>query len=126
MDLTLRSSWKLRFIRREIKLKRTYELVAIFDPTAENEIREERIKALEKILEERTTLSKPKEVWGRRRLAYPIKKKNEGIYILWTFEAEPAIIDVINNHIFYEELIIRKLIVVVDKKQSITKKEIET
>jgi small subunit ribosomal protein S6 len=105
-------------------LKRTYELVVIFDPKPETEVREERIKLFEKLLQEKTTLLKPEEVWGKRKLAYPIKKRTEGIYILWTFETEPAQIDVINNYIHYEEMILRSMAIVITKKK-LTKMDAE-
>ena len=69
---------------------RQYEMMIILDP----EVDERTVPAtLEKFL---TVVKNDKgtvdtlDVWGRRRLAYDIKKKSEGIYVVLNFSAEPA------------------------------------
>jgi small subunit ribosomal protein S6 len=70
-----------------------YETICIIKP----DIGEEAIKA---IIAKATTVIEvddatvPAELvvdeWGRRRLAYPIQKSNEGHYVLFTYTATPA------------------------------------
>lgn len=69
---------------------RQYEMMIILDP----EVDERTVPTtLEKFL---TVVKNDKgtvdnlDVWGRRRLAYEIKKKSEGIYVVLHFNAEPA------------------------------------
>lgn len=60
------------------------------------------IKALEKI--------------GRKRLAYPISKKNNGFYVSIEFVAASNLIDQLERFYEFEENILRFLTVVVDNK----------
>jgi len=68
---------------------RSYETLFVINP----ELDEERIKA---VIEKYTNLLKEQgaevvsvDEWGRRRLAYEIKKYREGYYVLINFDAEP-------------------------------------
>ncbi|MCJ7831014.1 MAG: 30S ribosomal protein S6 [Dehalococcoidia bacterium] len=69
---------------------RDYELVVVIDP----EIDEERLSAtLDRISQLVTT--RGGEVidvdrWGKRKLAYPIKRRSEGDYVITHFRLEPA------------------------------------
>jgi small subunit ribosomal protein S6 len=54
--------------------------------------------------------------WGRKRFAYPIKKKNNGFYVLCEFKSGGDIIPRLERHFQLDENIIRFLIIALDKK----------
>jgi small subunit ribosomal protein S6 len=54
--------------------------------------------------------------WGRRRLAYPIKKKFNGYYVHCVFEAPPVSIPLLERFFILEENVIRHLTVQLDPK----------
>lgn len=52
--------------------------------------------------------------WGRRRLAYPIDKQREGVYIFMQVQLEPANVKAIERNLELSENILRYLIVRAD------------
>jgi len=54
--------------------------------------------------------------WGRKRFAYPIKKKNNGFYVVCVFKSSGDLIARLERHFLLEENIIRFLIIGLDKK----------
>lgn len=51
------------------------------------------------------------EKWGRRKLAYEIRKKKEGIYVLIRFKAEPSVLPIIGRRYELHEHLLRHIIV---------------
>ncbi|MCL2465522.1 MAG: 30S ribosomal protein S6, partial [Micrococcales bacterium] len=47
------------------------------------------------------------DIWGRRRLAYDIKKKSEGIYAVVNFTAEPATAKELDRQLGLNEVVLR-------------------
>ena len=47
------------------------------------------------------------DIWGRRRLAYEIKKKAEGIYAVVNFTAEPATAKELDRQLGLNESVMR-------------------
>lgn len=47
------------------------------------------------------------DVWGRRRLAYDIQKKSEGIYAVVNVTAEPAVVKELDRQYTLNEQIMR-------------------
>lgn len=51
------------------------------------------------------------DVWGKRRLAYPIRKRSEGYYVVYVFECEPSFVAQLNQSLRVIEAILRHMIV---------------
>ncbi|MCD4828693.1 MAG: 30S ribosomal protein S6 [Candidatus Cloacimonetes bacterium] len=84
-----------------------YESMVVFhgDLTPEDVNREhEGILALVKQLEGELLDA---DQWGKRRLAYPIQKVNEGYYIVYTFRFDPKNLPELERHYRLQTEIIR-------------------
>ncbi len=69
---------------------RRYELMIILDPELEEKtVGPSLDKYLSVVRNGGGTVDKV-DVWGRRRLSYPIRKKTEGIYTVVDMQASPA------------------------------------
>ena len=49
------------------------------------------------------------QVWGRRRLTYPIKRHKDGLYIYMDFDGIPKTIEVLNNLYRVSDVVLRHL-----------------
>lgn len=70
---------------------RTYEVLFILSPQVTEEEATTLIQDFKGIAEKQGATLKSEDAWGRRRLAYPIHKFNEGIYHLFVFESASAL-----------------------------------
>ena len=67
---------------------RKYEMLTILDAGTENQTEE--ITKIEEVIKNLGGTVSKSDAWGKRALAYPIRKKTEGYYVLFSFELEPA------------------------------------
>ncbi len=51
------------------------------------------------------------DLWGKRRLAYPIDYKNEGYYVLMTFSAAPEFPMELERNFKIDEQILRYMVI---------------
>ena len=56
--------------------------------------------------------------WGRRKLAYPINKKDYGIYHLWYLSGDGAMLEELERQFGYSEQVIRAQIIKVENWES--------
>ena len=90
---------------------RPYELMVIIDPEVEERTVEPSLqKFLNVITNDGGTIEKV-DIWGRRRLAYDIKKKSEGIYAVVNFTSAPATAKELDRQLGLNETIMRTKII---------------
>ncbi|MDP5226842.1 MULTISPECIES: 30S ribosomal protein S6 [Arthrobacter] len=90
---------------------RPYELMVIFDPEVEDRAVEPSLqKFLNVITTDGGTVDKV-DIWGRRRLAYEIKKKAEGIYAVVNFTSTPATAQELDRQLGINETVLRTKII---------------
>jgi small subunit ribosomal protein S6 len=63
--------------------------------------------------------------WGRKRLAYPISKKSTGFYVNIEFEAPATALSPLERAYQLDELVLRHLTIIVDKKAIAARKAIQ-
>ena len=86
---------------------RQYELMVILDPeTEERSVGTTMERYLAVIKKDGGTVDNV-DIWGRRRLAYDIKKKSERIYVVVTMTAEPATAQELDRQLNHSESIMR-------------------
>lgn len=86
---------------------RQYEIMIILDPEIEERtVAPSLDKYLTVVKSEGGSVDKV-DIWGRRRLAYDIKKKAEGIYAVANFSAEPATAKELDRQLGLNEVVLR-------------------
>lgn len=92
-----------------------YELVAIITPTVtEEELPDAIDRLLKKAVENQGGVCEDVNVWGRRRLAYPIKRNTEGNYVLTNIQLDPAKTGELEQGLLISEEVLRHLLVRLD------------
>ena len=92
------------------KVTANYEVVYIVDP-AQGEEGIASIVASFKSLAEQNGSAVEVEEWGSRKLAYPINYKNDGYYVLMSFNSEPSLPRELDRKLRINDGIMRSLIV---------------
>ncbi|WP_121254043.1 30S ribosomal protein S6 [Nocardioides ferulae] len=90
---------------------RAYEVMVILDPSLdERTIAPSLDKYLNVVRNDGGNIESV-DVWGRRRLAYEIKKNAEGIYAIVSLTAEPATVKELDRQLTLNESILRTKVI---------------
>jgi small subunit ribosomal protein S6 len=88
-----------------------YELVIITKVSLTEEKRKAFLKKIEEMVKKAGGRLIKIDDWGKRTLAYPIKKQNEGFYSLLDLDFDQPVDVTFSNKIKLEEEVVRSLLI---------------
>jgi small subunit ribosomal protein S6 len=86
-----------------------YEILLMLDPDLPEERQEEIVKRTRDLVERGGGTWEGQDAWGRRKLAYPIEKKTDGVYHLLSFTVEGETLDEIARVLKIDDSVMRHL-----------------
>lgn len=94
---------------------RHYEIMIILHPTQDaRTVAPSLEKFLDVVRKEKGIVEKV-DVWGKRRLAYPIEKNDEGVYVVVDLECESATVDEFDRLLNLNDNVLRTKVLRTDK-----------
>lgn len=95
--------------------KRTYESVVLINAALEDDQIEATLSKIQESITSHGGELIEVDKWGRKRLAYPVKKAKSGFYAIFRFNSTPELIATLERNYRLDENIYRYLTIVLDK-----------
>lgn len=96
-------------------MKRPYEAMVVFDGSQPDETLQKEQKQFEELIAQHAEFEKV-EVWGKKQLAYSIRKKRSGYICLYIFTGDGDLSPVFDKYVRLNDMILRHLVVLRDLK----------
>ncbi len=100
-----------------------YETAFLIAPNLSEEERENLIQQMEEIVAKKKGKMLNVDKWGKKKLAYPIKKFEEAFYVFFLYEGESDISGELERRFKQTEEVIRYLTVKKDTRENIRRKK---
>ncbi|WP_280346825.1 30S ribosomal protein S6 [Nocardia neocaledoniensis] len=94
---------------------RQYEVMVILDPSLDERIVGQSLDTLLNVVKTEGGKVDKVDIWGRRRLAYEIRKQAEGIYAVVELTATPATVSELDRQLGLNETVLRTKVLRNDK-----------
>ena len=94
---------------------KNYEVLFVIDPILEDEKKDAAVERVKEIITSEGGEVGDTDIWGLRKLAYPIQKKSEGFYAVIQFKAEATVPAELDRRLKISDDYIRHIIVSKDE-----------
>jgi len=88
-----------------------YEMMIIVDPDIDDEEISTSINGIKEIIEKEGGTVKKIDEWGKRTLAYEIRHKKEGFYVVYYFKGQPTLPHRLRREINLNPHILRGMVI---------------
>ena len=95
---------------------RRYEMMVILDPELEERTVAPSLDTFLNVIRQSGGSVDNVDIWGRRRLAYEINKKSDGIYAVIDMTCEPAAVKELDRQLNINEAVLRTKVIRPDAK----------
>ena len=90
---------------------RAYEVMVILEPSLEERTVGPSLDKYLNVIRKDGGSVESVDIWGRRRMAYEIKKNQEGIYAVVNLTAEPASVKELDRQLTLNESVLRTKVI---------------
>lgn len=101
-----------------------YELAVLYHPDLEVDLDKGEMR-VKKIIDDNKGKIVDTDIWGKKKLAYPINKLESAVYVFYTVELNPTALAKIEATLNITDEVIRYLIVKIDEKEQAKIKELK-
>ncbi len=102
---------------------RHYETGFILSPSLSEEETEQFIAQMAEIVAQKQGQMIKKDIWGKRKLAFPIKKFQDGFYVFFHYEGEGDVSQELERRFKQTDAVIRFMTVKRDPKDTLPRKK---
>ena len=92
-----------------------YEVMFILDPALEDDKKDATVETVKTIIASEGEVGNV-DVWGMKKLAYPIQKKAEGYYVVVEFKASHTLPKELDRRLKISDNVMRHIIINKDEK----------
>ena len=92
-----------------------YEVMFVLDPMLDEAKKETTVETVKSVIAADGEVTKV-DVWGMKKLAYPIEKKSEGYYVVIEFAGNKTLPKELDRRLKISDAVIRHIVVNKDEK----------
>jgi small subunit ribosomal protein S6 len=102
---------------------RQYETGFVLSPSLAEEEAQEFVRQMAEVISQKKGRMVKQDIWGKKRLAYPIKRFNEGIYVFFLYEGPGDVSQELERRFKQTDTVIRFLTILKDPKDNVRRKK---